>query len=75
MSSALRKIPTSEILRNPLNPRMEFEPITMEVLRRSIDKVGILLPDLSSVGSRSELKRLYEKVYPDVKKRSIATLT
>ena len=30
------------------------------------------LPDLSSVGSRSELKRLYMKVYPDVKKRSMA---
>lgn len=44
MSSALKKIPTAEILRNPLNPRMEFAPITMEALKKSIHKVGILVP-------------------------------
>jgi len=30
------------------------------------------LPDLSSVVSKNELKRLYKKLYPDAKKRSMA---
>jgi len=44
MSSSLQQIPTNEIIRNPLNPRMTFEPITMEALKKSIEKVGILVP-------------------------------
>ena len=44
MSSKLKEIPTSELIRNPLNPRMEFDPTTLEALKKSIAKVGILVP-------------------------------
>jgi len=43
-SAALKKIPVSEIVRNPLNPRLRFSEKKMKTLRDSIRKVGVLVP-------------------------------
>jgi ParB/RepB/Spo0J family partition protein len=44
MEETLRRIPTKDIEKNPLNPRLQFDPTQMESLKKSIEKVGILVP-------------------------------
>jgi restriction system protein len=44
-----------------------------KVIESRIIAIGWLqLPDLSSIKSRDDLKKLYEKIYPDAKKKTIA---
>src|SRR2546427_11415008 len=40
----LARISPKEIRPNPQNPRLLFDPEPMEILRKSISKVGILVP-------------------------------
>src|SRR3989338_4358750 len=40
----VKKVSTSDLVPNPHNPRMLFDRAPMEALRRSISKVGILVP-------------------------------
>src|SRR5436309_11390632 len=40
----LARISPKQIQRNPQNPRLLFDPDPMEILRKSISKVGILVP-------------------------------
>lgn len=43
-TTALKEIPVDEIIRNPLNPRLDFNEKKMRILRDSIEKVGVLVP-------------------------------
>lgn len=43
-SVGVKTIPTSDLQPNPHNPRMLFDRVPLETLKRSIDKVGILVP-------------------------------
>jgi ParB family transcriptional regulator, chromosome partitioning protein len=40
----VKNVPTSALKPNPHNPRMLFDPKPMKELRKSIEKVGILIP-------------------------------
>ncbi len=40
----VKTVPTSELIPNPHNPRMLFDRAPLEVLKGSIEKVGILVP-------------------------------
>jgi ParB family transcriptional regulator, chromosome partitioning protein len=44
LSASLKKIHPHEIGRNPINPRLAFYDAPMETLRKSIEKVGVLVP-------------------------------
>lgn len=44
LSSKLARIPIEKIRSNPHNPRLLFDPIPLELLRDSIEEVGILVP-------------------------------
>ena len=43
-SIGVKSVPTDSLTPNPHNPRMLFDRAPMEVLKESIDKVGILVP-------------------------------
>jgi ParB family chromosome partitioning protein len=43
-SIGLRRINPREIEKNPENPRLIFEPKDLEVLKKSIEESGILVP-------------------------------
>ncbi len=40
----VKSIPTDELIPNPHNPRMLFDRAPLDILKSSIDKVGILVP-------------------------------
>jgi ParB family transcriptional regulator, chromosome partitioning protein len=40
----VKTVPTSELIPNPHNPRMLFDRVPLDVLKDSIQKVGILVP-------------------------------
>lgn len=42
--SELTHVPIDKIHRNPQNPRLIFDPKPLQILRESIDEVGILVP-------------------------------
>jgi ParB/RepB/Spo0J family partition protein len=43
-SVGVKNIPTNELQPNPHNPRMLFDRVPLDTLKKSIDKVGILVP-------------------------------
>jgi ParB family chromosome partitioning protein len=42
--SAVRPIPVSQIRPNPQQPRTNFDPASLDELRRSIAELGVLVP-------------------------------
>lgn len=55
----LHNIPTSEISPNPYNPRVFFDRDDMENLKKSISKVGILVPLTVYINKRNSPKTQY----------------
>lgn len=55
----LQNIEVNEISANPHNPRLIFDPIDLEDLKKSIAKVGILVPLTVYVNSKSYPKTKY----------------